>query len=291
VKPDIVHTHNLNGFSVAAWGEVKKRKIPLVHTMHDYYLMCRRATLYRNGQICRNRCKDCSLMTTLSGRWSKELNAVISVSEFVLNEHRRYGYFPGVPGHVVYNVAHHDNPRNSESNVSASAQTLGFIGRLCEEKGIEVLLKAFQKIRSPEVRLRIAGTGSQDYVERLQREYQDARITWLGFTRSEDFYPSVGTVIIPSVWHDPLPYVAVETILAGKNLICSDSGGLPELARLTKKSALFRCADVSNLSEVIERVIADSSTARADVDGSASAEMNFDESAILAKHTQIYASL
>jgi glycosyltransferase involved in cell wall biosynthesis len=88
-----------------------------------------------------------------------------------------------------------------------------------------------------------------------------------------------------------LPYVAVETILAGKNLICSDSGGLPELARLTKKSALFRCADVSNLSEVIERVIADSSTARADVDGSASAEMNFDESAILAKHTQIYASL
>src|SRR5580693_6450239 len=43
--PDVVHTHNISGFSVAAWREVKRRNIHLVHTLHDYYLMCSRYSL------------------------------------------------------------------------------------------------------------------------------------------------------------------------------------------------------------------------------------------------------
>jgi glycosyltransferase involved in cell wall biosynthesis len=37
--PDVVNTHNVCGFSLAAWREVKRRKVRLVHTLHDYYLM------------------------------------------------------------------------------------------------------------------------------------------------------------------------------------------------------------------------------------------------------------
>jgi glycosyltransferase involved in cell wall biosynthesis len=51
-QPDLVHTHNLQGFSVAAWKVVKKRGLPLVHTMHDYYLLCPRNTMFGGGRNC-----------------------------------------------------------------------------------------------------------------------------------------------------------------------------------------------------------------------------------------------
>lgn len=36
--PDVVHTNNIAGFSVAIWAEIKKKKIKLIHTSRDYYL-------------------------------------------------------------------------------------------------------------------------------------------------------------------------------------------------------------------------------------------------------------
>ena len=47
--PDVVNTHNVCGFSLAAWREVKRRRVRLVHTLHDCYLLCSRSVLFRNG--------------------------------------------------------------------------------------------------------------------------------------------------------------------------------------------------------------------------------------------------
>ncbi|MCX6164049.1 MAG: glycosyltransferase, partial [Ignavibacteriae bacterium] len=45
-RPDLVHTHLLQGFSVAIWKAVKKRGLPLVQTLHDYYLLCPNINMY-----------------------------------------------------------------------------------------------------------------------------------------------------------------------------------------------------------------------------------------------------
>src|SRR5437016_3066379 len=37
--PDLVHTHNVAGFSAEVWPQVRSRRLPCVHTMHDYYLL------------------------------------------------------------------------------------------------------------------------------------------------------------------------------------------------------------------------------------------------------------
>ena len=39
-RPDLVHTHNIVGFSGAVWQAAKRRGLPLVHTIHDYSLLC-----------------------------------------------------------------------------------------------------------------------------------------------------------------------------------------------------------------------------------------------------------
>jgi len=39
-NPDIVFTHNLIGLSYSFWTVIKKNKIPSVHALNDYYLLC-----------------------------------------------------------------------------------------------------------------------------------------------------------------------------------------------------------------------------------------------------------
>ncbi len=43
--PDIVHTHLIDGFSASIWRRARQRGVPVVHTAHDYHLLCPRAFL------------------------------------------------------------------------------------------------------------------------------------------------------------------------------------------------------------------------------------------------------
>ena len=52
-RPDILHTHLLDGFSAAIWRQAKHLGIPVIHTAHDYHLLCPRAFLLtRDWKLC-----------------------------------------------------------------------------------------------------------------------------------------------------------------------------------------------------------------------------------------------
>src|SRR5690606_3206614 len=56
LRPDIVHTNSLMGFSAAAWDAAASLDIPIVHTAHDWYLPCMRSTMLRSGRRCARQC-------------------------------------------------------------------------------------------------------------------------------------------------------------------------------------------------------------------------------------------
>ena len=65
LKPDVVHSHNLQGFSVAAWTAAASLGIPIVQTIHDYYLACPRSAMWRPGKgNCSSPCMECRLFST-----------------------------------------------------------------------------------------------------------------------------------------------------------------------------------------------------------------------------------
>lgn len=254
-KPDVVNTHNVCGFSLATWREVKLRGLTLIHTVHDYYLMCSRCTLFRNGKNCENRCVGCRILTINRRRLTRLPDAVVSVSRHALSEHVRRSYFAGRPATVIYNI--------QSTLVSASAKkepsenlTFGFIGRIQQEKGIETLLAATRRLVTANWKLKIAGSGVDAYVDQLMSLYPDKRIEWLGFTEAAMFYSSVDIVIIPSLWAEPLPYVCVESLHAGKAMICASSGGIPEIARLSDTVEFFLAGDANALAEKMNRALA-----------------------------------
>jgi glycosyltransferase involved in cell wall biosynthesis len=252
--PDVVNSHNVCGFSLAAWKEVKRRKVRLVHTLHDYYLMCPRCTLFRNGRSCEKRCLDCKLLTFHKRTSSRLPNAVVSVSQHALNEHIKHHYLEDLPATVIYNIQGGANlPIRQIADAAPLSGDLvfGFIGRVEQEKGIETLLEATKQLNQPNWKLKIAGRGLDGYIKNLRRTYSDLRIEWLGFTDSSEFYSSVDVVVIPSLWAEPLPYVVVEGLHAGKSLICASSGGIPEIARLSNIVEFFPAGNANTLAEKI----------------------------------------
>jgi glycosyltransferase involved in cell wall biosynthesis len=256
-KPDVVHTHVIAGFSVAVWREVRKRKIRLVHTLHDYYMLCVRSSMFRDGCVCERQCAGCRLMTGVKKTSSEKLDQVISVSEHVLEKHLQLAYFNRVPRSILYNVMDPVTitPEGSDG-VVPGALVFGYIGKVEEAKGIRLLLEATQLLSRSNWRLRIAGTGIGSYLNELKRQFPDSRIEWLGFTPAADFFRSIDVCIVPSIWADPLPYVTVEALFAGKSLIASRSGGIPEIATLGRTVRMFPTGEVSALAECLEEALA-----------------------------------
>jgi glycosyltransferase involved in cell wall biosynthesis len=288
-SPDVVHTHNICGFSLAVWLEIRRRNLRLVHTVHDYYLLCPRSNLFRNGHICHRRCLDCRLLTLNRRRLSRLPDAVVSVSRYALEEHTRRQCFKGVPATVIYNI----QQETIVPDATARRQTeddliFGFIGRLEEEKGIETLLDATQQLTRSNWRLKIAGRGLDDYVQRLKSRFPDTRIQWLGFTDASLFYSSVDVVVIPSLWSEPLPYVCVETLHARKALICAQSGGLPEIAKLAEVAKLFPAGDKVALKNHMNDALAEPQRWKQPKATDTSKLKDFSEEVVVEKYLRAY---
>jgi glycosyltransferase involved in cell wall biosynthesis len=291
-KPDVVHTHNIIGFSVAIWYAVKRRRIRLVHTLHDYYMLCPRTTLYRRGRSCESRCLDCRLLTASRRAASRCPDEIVSVSRFTLDRHRRAGLFGNVASRVSYNIQATKDKVIPDAVTAKTSGVLrfGFIGRLQPEKGIEILLQATHRLARPEWRLKIAGQGTEAYMRHLRRKYTDERIDWLGFAPASEFYPQVDVVVIPSQWDEPMGYVCVESLHEGKPLICARVGGLPEIAQLSQVVAYFEAGNAAQLEVLMNRALDDQVKWKQTIAPSDFALEHFSEQAVVGEYLSAYRS-
>jgi len=289
-KPDVVHTHNIIGFSVSVWYEVKRRRIRLVHTLHDYYLLCPRTTLYRGGKSCESRCLGCRLLTANRRKASQCPDEVVSVSQFTLDRHRRAGLFDKAASRVSYNIQSTEHAAVQREATAATSDVLrfGFIGRIEPEKGVEILLEATRHLVTPEWRLKIAGHGTEAYTSRLRRKYTDERIDWLGFAPASEFYPQVDVVVIPSQWEEPLGYVCVESLHEGKPLICARVGGLPEIAQLSKVVAYFEPGKAEQLGLLMNHALDDQTRWKQTIAPGSTTLEQFSEQAVVGEYLSAY---
>lgn len=62
-RPDVVHIHTLMGLHKSFLESVKKKKIQLIFTTHDYFPICPKVTMFRNGNVCSSMysCAECGV--------------------------------------------------------------------------------------------------------------------------------------------------------------------------------------------------------------------------------------
>lgn len=287
-RPDVIHCNVLTGFSPAVWGEADRLGIPVVQTLRDYGLMCVRSAMFRSGRQCQSRCADCALLTTPARRGSSGIDQLVAISDHVGQAHRDAGYFEGVPGRRIFNIAGLGPAPARPPAAPDAPLTFGFLGRVEVEKGIEVLLDACGRLGGRDWHLRIGGEGVPAYVETLKRRYPDPRIEWLGNTDASAFFATIDLLVVPSIWPEPLGRILIEALEAGLSVISSDAGGLPEIAQFGKRAEIYPATDPRALAALLNRSIDDPSPWR---DGGFRSDDDIDrfsEATIIAAHRSVY---
>jgi glycosyltransferase involved in cell wall biosynthesis len=232
--PDVVHTHNLPGVGTGIWEIARRRGIPVVHTAHDYHLLCPRVTLARrNGEPCEPSPLLCGLRTRALARWAGAVSHLTGVSQYVVDLHRPL--FPGAELHVIR------NPFTADVAVSRSPgpapKVMGYIGSLDANKGVDRLLEAAPRLAAQGCSVRIAGDG------RLRAEVEAAAadpasgVTYDGQVSDgakSEFLAGCDLGVVPSVWAEPggPNRTMIEWLSAQRPVLISRRGGLGEVAGL-----------------------------------------------------------
>lgn len=247
--PDIINTNNLSEFSVGIWKVVRKNKIPLVHTLRDFSLVCPRATLFRRRDICRRKNLVCILILCFKRLFSKHVDAVVGNSRFVLDEHIKSGFFKGSKKYVVYNSLESGKiSRNIKKTLKRPV--FGYVGHLSYHKGIEFLLKAFKDSIAAD--LYVFGRGiTIDYENYLKYKYKSENIRFYGFKKAEEAFNMIDVLIVPSLCHDVLPRVIYEAYSSGVPVIGSDRGGIPEIIDEGKTGYIYSAQSEKQMMDKI----------------------------------------
>jgi glycosyltransferase involved in cell wall biosynthesis len=268
LQPDVVASHNLSGLSIALWAEAKKLGIPIMHVLHDFYLLCPGVTMFKNGKNCRLPCRICKLLRTPHAEASSAVTSVIGVSRAVLDTHLKFGYFRDTKiKRVIYNAQSLPVPNRSNELQRATFERFGFIGSLSEIKGVEELIRSFimAQRRNPKISLQIAGTGEASFVAHLKSISQSASIKFIGHTNSIKFYQNIDVCVAPSQSNDSFPGVVYESISQGVPVIGARNGGIPEIIRDGINGRLYDPHEKDALERLICGASGDSSILRKDV--------------------------
>jgi len=271
--PDMVHVHNtFMAISPSIYSACSARNVPVVQTLHNFRLLCPAGNFFRDGIIC-NECVAQSLLQSVRhGCYRKSRRATAgvalmlavhrgldtwlgSVTRFiVLTEFAKRKFVDaGFPSHrfvVKPNFA----DRDPGERVSAGKYAL-FVGRLVENKGLWVLLKAWKELHE-QYPLQIVGDGpDRSTLQAEASERQLSGVTFRGQLSREEVIEAVKGarfVIVPSTLYEGLPMCIVESFACGTPVLCSRLGGLAEIVQHHVTGLHFHPGDSLDLAATVE---------------------------------------
>jgi len=242
VKPDVLHHHNIAGFGPS----LLKLKAPRVlYTAHDYWIICQKSTLMRSDRTFCDRPSSCNLCMLASRRppqlwryknlkrlYSKNVDVIIAPSDFMMHQLVSAGLLNEIS--VIPNFVPNPIIYDSE-NFEFDFPFFLFAGVLDWHKGILNLLSSFMSIRDDvSAKLLIAGYGPLQ--RKIEKEIHDNncsdKVIFLGKVspiKLMYIYSKALAVVIPSIWPENCPLVALESLACGTPVIASNVGGMHEI--------------------------------------------------------------
>jgi glycosyltransferase involved in cell wall biosynthesis len=143
---------------------------------------------------------------------------------------------------------------------------IGFVGWLLPIKGPMYLLKAMQHIwpDHPTASLVMIGKGELDVELRAQalRMNANGKVKFLGWREDiHEIMPVFDLLVLPSL-NEGMGRVLVEAMAAGKPVVASEVGGIPDLVKHGETGYLVRPADEKALAKGIKKILNDPEQAK-----------------------------
>ena len=295
VRPDVAHIGHLNHLSTGLVHKLKNQSIPIVFTLHDFWLMCPRGQFLTRGtakdserkvcngqdnQKCANQCYS-QYYSGLDERydadeeyWSawvaarmeeaKRLSTIIDLfiapSNFIRNKFiTEYNIPRNKIVYLDYGIdSHHITqfiPRQRQDKF-----TIGYIGTLIEAKGVNLLINAVKKLEI-DCRLLIFGDANNQSGSALQKlaEKSGKDIELAGKYINQDLadkvFSQVDCIVVPSIWEENSPLVIHEAQACQIPVITADVGGMAEYVQHLENGLLFRHRNEDSLREQLQFAI------------------------------------
>jgi glycosyltransferase involved in cell wall biosynthesis len=255
LRPAVVHVHRYRETVLAAAALWRGSGLPLVRTIHGM------PEPYRGWKG--------AVMAVYHGLERVAIRAsgatLIAVSQQIGSSLRQA--FPHAAVHVVPNGIDQSTVRPTreraalrrEWGIADDAPVIGFVGRLAPVKGPDLFLRAAARLgqEMPSLCAVLVGQGDQrDRLEAWAREEGCHGVRFLGHRDDiADVLNALDVLVMPS-YHEGLPMVLLEAMAAGRPVVATSVGGIPEVVD-SRSAFLVPPGSVDALIRAVRTVLTD----------------------------------
>lgn len=284
-RPDVAHIHNIYySISPSILLELKKRKVPVIYTVHDYHLLTPNIIFYHDGAICNLGVKD-SLFKIVLHKCVRNHYLGSFVTGLVTKLHRKLGLYTNNVDYFIapslfmekkleeYNfdkrkIIHLPNFVDTRNFLDKPVKKKGgyvlYFGRFYEQKGVLLLPEVAKRL--PKVKFKIVGQGPvEKKLKDKAEKFGINNIEFLDFQEADEIKKTIaGSVfcVVPSLWYEPMPYSVLESFASCRPVIASRIGGIPEVVEDGENGFLVLPGDIDELTEKISLLWEDRALAR-----------------------------
>lgn len=290
---DVAHVHHLTGLSTGSVELLAAAGIPVVLTLHDYWLMCPRGQMWhRNGHACEavepTTCASC--LTPTFAQWlppdrAAELvgeihdlarSTLAAASRLLTPSARTIPFYErlGIPAdriHVVENGVDTDALREVPPPADRGPLRIGYLGTLIPSKGLDTLVAAQQALPPGTSTLSIHGNvvpyhGDEGFLTRVFTGLQPgAGVSYHGPYETADLprlLAGIDVLVAPALWHEAFGLTVREALAAGRPVIVNRVGGLQDAVTDGVEGRIVEPGDIGELTRTLAELAADRSALR-----------------------------
>lgn len=266
-KPDIVHVHNFFPLiTPSVFDACIENNIPVIHTLHNFRLICPSGLLMHKNKIYEKSIKNSAFSTVFdkvyrnsyigtfsvarmieyhkkNKTWQSKVDQFIALTNFSKSKFLESGFLD-----EKISIKPNFSSYKGYENRDIQREGALFVGRLSEEKGIKVLLKAWENLS---IKLKIIGDGP---LSSLVMNNNNPNIEYLGFMNQEKIFNEMqkaSFLVFPSQWYEGFPMVIIESFANGLPIIASNLGSMAEIIKNDFNGLHFKKGDVNDLIKKI----------------------------------------
>jgi glycosyltransferase involved in cell wall biosynthesis len=166
-------------------------------------------------------------------------------------------------------AAPNEDPTGANDRPSGDPFAVGYLARICPEKGLHELVEAFamlaNRVGKENLRLRVAGyLGKHDetYFQGIEKRVAELDLTgifdYVGeVSRAEkiDFLQAVDVLSVPTTYRDPKGLFVLEALANGIPVVQPAHGSFPEMIAATGGGLLFEPGSTESLADKLEQLL------------------------------------
>lgn len=248
-KPDVIHTHHRMAALYARILKIFYPKLQLVYTAHN---------VFENKKLLTKISLSETMIAAVGKGVKQNLMGFFGVDEKSIR--------------IIYNAVNMESIEEKDKNrelLELKAQgkiLLAAVGRLSEQKGMDVFLKTFARVEKnlPEVRGIIIGDGElREELEQLAEKLGiSGKVLFLGYQEHiAVLLDQIDLLVMPSRW-EGLPLTPIEVFAVQKTLVASNISGINEIVKNEENGLLVPKDDDEAFGEAVIRLLADSEMKR-----------------------------